>query len=113
MWFLAGFRSGALVGEWGGVLDLVFACFSLGDFFALSDRVRGGALFHEVLTMVVGQGFFGWSGLMLGCCFLGSARSVLADFFITISHCPWRDFISLSNSDKETKQRKRLSTANS
>ncbi len=39
-----------------------------------------------------------------------SAGSMLAKFFITISHCPWRDFISLSNGDKETKQRKRLST---
>ncbi len=39
-----------------------------------------------------------------------SAGSMLANFFITISHCPWRDFISLSNGDKETKQRKRLST---
>src|SRR5271154_4676340 len=35
---------------------------------------------------------------------------MLANFFITISHCPWRDFISLSNGDKETKQRKRLPT---
>src|SRR6202046_3762622 len=35
---------------------------------------------------------------------------MLAKFFITISHCAWRDFISLSNGDKETKQRKRLST---
>jgi hypothetical protein len=39
-----------------------------------------------------------------------SASCMLAKFFITISHCPWRDFISLSNGDKETKQRKRLST---
>jgi hypothetical protein len=39
-----------------------------------------------------------------------SAGCMLAKFFITISHCPWRDFISLSNGDKETKQRKRLST---
>src|SRR5271154_5298310 len=39
-----------------------------------------------------------------------SASYMLAIFFITISHCPWRDFISLSNGDKETKQRKRLST---
>jgi hypothetical protein len=39
-----------------------------------------------------------------------SAGSMLAIFFITISHCPWRDFISLSNGDKETKQRKRLPT---
>src|ERR1700675_2128607 len=31
-------------------------------------------------------------------------------FFITISHCAWRHFISLSNGDKETKQRKRLPT---
>src|ERR1700735_3306578 len=35
---------------------------------------------------------------------------MLAILFITISHCPWRDFISLSNGDKETKQRKRLPT---
>src|ERR1700733_10020879 len=35
---------------------------------------------------------------------------MLAVFFITISHCAWRHFISLSNGDKETKQRKRLST---
>jgi hypothetical protein len=35
---------------------------------------------------------------------------MLAKFFITISHCAWRHFISLSNGDKETKQRKRLST---
>src|SRR5471032_3166691 len=39
-----------------------------------------------------------------------SAGCILAKFFITISHCPWRDFISLSNGDKETKQRKRLPT---
>src|SRR5471032_2116417 len=39
-----------------------------------------------------------------------SAGCMLAKFFITISHCPWRDFISLSNGDKETKQRKRLPT---
>ncbi len=39
-----------------------------------------------------------------------SSGSMLAKFFITISHCPWRDFISLSNGDKETKQRKRLPT---
>src|SRR5471032_2549604 len=49
-----------------------------------------------------------------GCCWVAaayvSARSMLAVFFITISHCAWRHFISLSNGDKETKQRKRLST---
>src|SRR5271170_2681419 len=39
-----------------------------------------------------------------------SAGYMLAIFFITISHCAWRHFISLSNGDKETKQRKRLST---
>ncbi len=39
-----------------------------------------------------------------------SSGSILAVFFITISHCPWRDFISWSFGDKETKQRKRLST---
>jgi hypothetical protein len=41
------------------------------------------------------------------------ARSVLADLFSTIGHCAWRHFISLSNGDKETKQRKRLSTIGS
>jgi hypothetical protein len=35
---------------------------------------------------------------------------MLPKFFITISHCAWRHFISLSNGDKETKQRKRLPT---
>ncbi len=39
-----------------------------------------------------------------------SAGCMLAKFFITFSHCPWRDFISWSFGDKETKQRKRLST---
>src|ERR1700710_3171390 len=35
---------------------------------------------------------------------------MLAIFFITISHCAWRHFISWSFGDKETKQRKRLPT---
>jgi hypothetical protein len=39
-----------------------------------------------------------------------SAGSILAKFFITISHCAWRHFLSWSFGDKETKQRKRLST---
>ena len=39
------------------------------------------------------------------------ARLMLAIFFITISHCPWRDFISWSTTaTKKQKQRKRLST---
>jgi hypothetical protein len=41
---------------------------------------------------------------------LVSAGSMFAIFFITISHCAWRHFISWSNGDKETKQRKRLPT---
>src|ERR1700712_2411726 len=45
---------------------------------------------------------------MPGCCFGYFAGSVQADLFSTASHCAWRHFISLSNSDKETKQRKRL-----
>jgi hypothetical protein len=43
--------------------------------------------------------------------FLAFAGSVLTDFSIAFSHCAWRHVISLSNSDKETKQRKRLATA--
>src|ERR1700693_4144123 len=39
-----------------------------------------------------------------------SVGYMLAMFLITISHCAWRHFISLSNGDKETKQRKRLPT---
>jgi hypothetical protein len=31
-------------------------------------------------------------------------------FFITVSHCAWRHVISFSTGEKETKQRKRLST---
>jgi hypothetical protein len=38
--------------------------------------------------------------------FLGFAGSVLADFFITVSHCPWRDFISFSDGEKETEAKK-------
>ena len=30
----------------------------------------------------------------------------LAVFFITISHCPWRDFISFSTGEKETEAKK-------
>src|SRR5476651_2652562 len=49
-----------------------------------------------------------------GCCRVTAAYvgagCILAKFFITISHCAWRHFISLSNGDKETKQRKRLPT---
>ena len=33
-------------------------------------------------------------------------RSMLAVLFITISHCPWRDFISWSFGDKETEAKK-------
>jgi hypothetical protein len=39
-----------------------------------------------------------------------SAGYMLAIFFIAISHCAWRHFISWSFGDKETKQRKRLPT---
>jgi hypothetical protein len=45
--------------------------------------------------------------------FCACARSVLSDFFSTIGHCAWRHFISFSNGEKETKQRKRLSTTGS
>jgi hypothetical protein len=83
---------------------------------SLLAAVRGGTTFQGAFHGVV----FGAStvcGSGLSYCrvaaFCAIARSALSDFFITISHCPWRDFISLSNSDKETKQRKRLATANS
>ena len=36
------------------------------------------------------------------------AHLVLADFFITISHCAWRRVISWSLATKKTKQRKRF-----
>jgi hypothetical protein len=39
-----------------------------------------------------------------------SSGCMLAIFFIAISHCAWRHFISWSFGDKETKQRKRPST---
>ncbi len=71
-----------------------------------------------------GVGFWGWwvvgAGVVVSAFVVGVDAGVLLhalarvqcwlNFFITISHCPWRDFISLSNGDKETKQRKRLST---
>ena len=63
---------------------------------------------------VVAGRFWKRSGLVLGCCWVAAVWAclgfVLADLFSTISHCPWRDFISFSNGEKETKQRKRLST---
>jgi hypothetical protein len=34
------------------------------------------------------------------------AGFVLADFFSTFSHCPWRDFISFSDGEKETEAKK-------
>jgi hypothetical protein len=50
------------------------------------------------------------SGLVLGWCWVAAfyvfAGSVLTDFFITISHCPWRDFISFSDGEKETEAKK-------
>src|SRR5258708_33111597 len=65
--------------------------------------------------IVVTRGFW-WrgSGCGRGRCWVAAAYalagSILLIFFITISHYAWRHFISLSNGDKETKQRKRLPT---
>jgi hypothetical protein len=68
---------------------------------AIGTNAKGGAL---------ALGFFeGWTWCWVAA-FYAIARFILADFFSTISHCPWRDFISFSNGEKETKQRKRLST---
>ena len=53
----------------------------------------------------------GWCGVDAGLLLFRSSRvTSWLIFFSTISHCPWRDFISFSNGEKETKQRKRLST---
>ena len=49
-------------------------------------------------------------GSALGASAYVSAGYMMAIFFITISHCAWRHFISWSFGDKETKQRKRLPT---
>jgi len=54
-----------------------------------------------------------WLVLCSVAAFCVCARSALIDFFSTIGHCAWRHFISFSNGEKETKQRKRLSTTGS
>jgi hypothetical protein len=50
------------------------------------------------------------AGLVLGWCWVGAfwtfARSLLVDLLSTISHCPWRDFISFSDGEKETEAKK-------
>jgi hypothetical protein len=43
------------------------------------------------------------AGLLLFGVFSGS---FLVDFFSTFSHCPWRDFISFSDGEKETEAKK-------
>ena len=73
------------------------------------------ALLARVFSFALGRGFGRGAGAEVkGQCWVAaayvSAGLMFAVFLITISHCPWRDFISLSNGDKETKQRKRLST---
>jgi hypothetical protein len=50
------------------------------------------------------MGFLGGAARLL--LFWAFARSLLADFFSTFSHCPWRDFISFSDGEKETEAKK-------
>jgi hypothetical protein len=38
--------------------------------------------------------------------FCACARFLFSDFFSTVSHCPWRDFISFSDGEKETEAKK-------
>jgi hypothetical protein len=57
-----------------------------------------------VLGLVVGVG--SGSGWCWVAAFLGFSGSVLVDLFRTISHCPWRDFISFSDGEKETEAKK-------
>jgi hypothetical protein len=45
-------------------------------------------------------------GQCRGAAFCAYARFVLIDLFSTISHCPWRDFISFSDGEKETEAKK-------
>jgi hypothetical protein len=74
-------------------------------FLALLARVFSfalGVLWGGLPAVVVSQRWVAAALVSAGC--------MLAKFFITISHCAWRHFISLSDGDKETKQRKRLST---
>ncbi len=73
------------------------------------------SLLARLFSFALGRGFGRGTGAVVeGQCRVAaadlSAGSILAEFFITISHCAWRHFISLSNGDKETKQRKRLPT---
>ncbi|WP_157766646.1 hypothetical protein [Caballeronia sordidicola] len=42
------------------------------------------------------------SAFMPGCCFFGFRAFLAIVLLSTISHCPWRDFISFSNGEKET-----------
>jgi hypothetical protein len=48
--------------------------------------------------------------LLLRLAVVACGRYMLDVFFITVSHCAWRHVISFSTGEKETKQRKRLST---
>jgi hypothetical protein len=63
-----------------------------------------------VSTLALGRVVRGGRGHCRVAAFWVFSGSVLADFFSAVSHCAWQHFISLSNSDKETKQRKRLAT---
>jgi hypothetical protein len=107
-----GFVAAAL-GDAGSLLFAVFARSVLTRFFSAASHCAWRRFISRVVELTVGLLFVAVrvdAGLLLSGFFAGS---VLAGLFSTASHCAWRHFISLSNSDKETKQRKRLSTANS
>jgi hypothetical protein len=71
----------------------------LAQFFSTFSHSRGSRSVHAR-----GTGFCRVAAAYVSAC------CMLAFLFRTISHCPWRDFISWSFGDKETKQRKRLPT---
>jgi len=101
------------LGGWGFLLPLgVFLLLLVSFLFAFAGQLGLTKTLKFVWFHVKLR--FSRDGVVLGRCWVVAAqvfaRYVLADFFSTISHCPWRDFISFSNGEKETKQRKRLST---
>ncbi|MGV7243513.1 hypothetical protein [Caballeronia sp. M23-90] len=105
---------GVCAGAWGVgfLLPLGVFCFCCSVFFASAGQLGLTKTLKFVWFHVKLR--FSRDGVVLGrrrvVALQVFARYVLADFFSTISHCPWRDFISFSNGEKETKQRKRLST---
>jgi hypothetical protein len=63
-----------------------------------------------LLATVLGGKVYHWRlGLERSCQYL-CEFDVGDSWLSTIGHCAWRHFISFSNGEKETKQRKRLQT---